>query len=86
MGLTEDALAEARRRTAEWANHPELKEHAEASQLGFLSGARWALTRLPEPTDDQLRNIARNATGTGYYSGGVKALRAVWNAARRHDA
>jgi hypothetical protein len=34
------------------------------------------------PTDDQLREIARRATGTGYYSGGVKALRAVWDAAR----
>lgn len=34
------------------------------------------------PTDDQLRDIARRATGTGYYSGGVKALRAVWDAAR----
>lgn len=38
--------------------------------------------KITEPTDDQLRDIARKATGTGYYSGGVKALRAVWNAAR----
>jgi len=38
--------------------------------------------KITEPTDDQLRAIARAATGTGYYSGGVKALRAVWNAAK----
>ena len=41
------------------------------------------MAKITEPTDDQLRAIARAATGTGYYSGGVKALRAVWDAARR---
>ena len=41
------------------------------------------MAKITEPTDDQLRDIARKATGTGYYSGGVKALRAVWDAARR---
>jgi hypothetical protein len=36
---------------------------------------------MSEPTDDRLRFIASHATGNGYYSGGVKALRAVWNSA-----
>jgi hypothetical protein len=36
-------------------------------------------------TDDELRDIARKATGTGYYSGGVKALRAVYEAGRREQ-
>lgn len=41
-----------------------------------------ATPRVPaEPSADRLREIARHATGTGYYSGGVKALRAVWRAA-----
>lgn len=45
-------------------------------------GLRPETPRVPaEPSADQLREIARNATGTGYYSGGVKALQAVWRAA-----
>lgn len=36
---------------------------------------------VAEPSADRLREIARNATGTGYYSGGMRALRAVWRAA-----
>lgn len=35
-----------------------------------------------KPSDDELRRIARNASTTGNYSGGVKALRAVWERAR----
>lgn len=42
---------------------------------------------MGEPTDDQLRDIARVASNSGYYSGGVRSLRAVWDAAKKaHDA
>lgn len=33
------------------------------------------------PSDDELREIAREAASTGTYSGGVKSLRAVWDKA-----
>lgn len=34
-------------------------------------------------TDDELREIASNASTSGNYSGGVKALRAVYSAGRK---
>lgn len=36
-----------------------------------------------QPTDEQLRKIARDANPVTEYSGGVRALRAVWNEAFR---